>query len=276
MRRASAGAFAPRRVDSVTVDYVHSPETAAAEAERVDTAKQAAVEATDKPGVLLSVDEVIAQKATLGYVDQTRQPNFRLFMSDAEIDLHGLSNRADAGPMHLTMNGVFMGSGSSRLDVSLQPRREHPDIDLAVQIEPTQMTTMNDLLRTYGNFDVVGGEFSLYTQLRIKEGRIDGYIKPLFTNMKVYDRRQDRDKPFFHQIYEGLVGGVAGLLENRSKRVATEVTISGPSEAPKTSTWQVVGNLLYNAFVKSILPGFERSVEEASQSTDTPAPPASH
>jgi hypothetical protein len=259
-------------VDSFTVDYVHIPETAAAEAERIETAKQTAVETTDKPGVLLSVDEVIAQKATLGYVDQTRQPNFRLFMSDAEIDLHGLSNRADAGPMHLTMNGVFMGSGSSRLDVSLQPRREHPDIDLAVQIEPTQMTTMNDLLRTYGNFDVVDGEFSLYTQLRIKEGRVDGYIKPLFTDMKIYDRRQDRGKPFFHQIYEGIVGGVAGLLENRSKRVATQVTISGPSEKPNTSTWEVIGNLLYNAYVKSILPGFERSVQEATQSTE-PAPP---
>lgn len=261
-------------VDDVTVDYVHSPETAAAEAEHVDKTERTAGEVTDKPGVLLAVDQVVVKNATFGYVDQTRQPNFRLFVAKAGVDLQGVSNRADAGPMHLTMDGAFMGSGATRVDVSLQPRRSHPDLDLAVDIEPTQMTTMNNLLRTYGNFDVVAGEFSFYSQLHIKEGRIDGYVKPLFTGLKVYDRRQDRDKPLFQQIYEGLVGGVAGLLENRSRRVATQVTVSGPSEAPQTSTWEVLSNLLYNAYVKSIVPGFEHSVREASQSPETTAPPA--
>jgi hypothetical protein len=128
-----------------------------------------------------------------------------------------------------------------------------------------------DLLRTFGNFDVVAGEFALYSELHIANGQIDGYIKPLFANMKVYDRRQDRDKPFFHQIYEGLVGGVAGLLENRSGKVATVAEIKGPSEAPEVSTLDVIIRLLTNAFIKAILPGFERSVSEAERVSEPPA-----
>ena len=49
------------------------------------------------------------------------------------------------------------------------------------------MRTMNELLRAYGKFDVTGGWFSLYTQLRIKDRQITGYIKPLFRDMDVYD-----------------------------------------------------------------------------------------
>ena len=72
-----------------------------------------------------------------------------------------------------------------------------------------------------------------------------------------------------------LGGGGSGMLDIRIRRVASRVPVRGPSEKPNTSTWEVVGNLLYNAYIKSILPGFERSVQDASQSTDSAPPPAS-
>jgi len=125
------------------------------------------------------------------------------------------------------------------------------------------MRLMNDLLRAYGNFDVTEGFFSVYSELSVKNGEVEGYIKPLFKDMKVYDRRQDKEKSLFHQLYEGLVGGVAKLLQNRPRQeVATKVEISGTVENPKTSTWETVVNLVRNAFFKAILPGFERQVTQ--------------
>ncbi|MEP6601344.1 MAG: hypothetical protein ABJB49_05975, partial [Nitrospirota bacterium] len=107
------------------------------------------------------------------------------------------------------------------------------------------------------------GVFSFYSELSVKNGSIQGYIKPLFKDMKVYDRRQDKEKSLFHQLYEGLVGGVAKLLQNRPRaEVATKIEISGPVENPKTSTWETVVNLIRNAFIKAILPGFERQVTQ--------------
>ena len=61
------------------------------------------------------------------------------------------------------------------------------------------MRAMNNLLRAYGNFDVTAGLFSLYSELSVKNGRVEGYIKPLFKDMKVYDARQDHEKSLFHQ-----------------------------------------------------------------------------
>jgi hypothetical protein len=117
---------------------------------------------------------------------------------------------------------------------------------------------MNDLFRAYGDFDVSAGRFSLYTELDIHDQRIDGYIKPLFADMKVYDRNQDKHDNVFHQLYEGLVGGVAKLLENPPReQVATKADISGPMDNPQLSTLQVVLRLIQNAFFRAILPGFE-------------------
>ena len=92
-------------------------------------------------------------------------------------------------------------------------------------------------------------------------------MKPLFRDMDVYDERQDREKSVFRKLYEGLVGGIAGLLQNRPREeVATQTSISGDIESPQTSTWETVLRLVQNAFFKAILPGFEREVSQQSGS----------
>ena len=120
---------------------------------------------------------------------------------------------------------------------------------------------MNDLFRAYGNFDVAAGMFSLYSEIKVRQGKIEGYVKPFFRDIDVYDERQDREKNVFRKLYEGLVGGIAGLLENRPREeVATQTSISGDIESPQASTWKTVLRLVQNAFFKAILPGFEREV----------------
>jgi hypothetical protein len=103
--------------------------------------------------------------------------------------------------------------------------------------------------------------------MHIKDGKVDGYVKPIFANIDVYDRRQDKDKALFHQLYEGLVGGVGTLLENRRDQVATQAELKGDATSPQLSTWQVVVNLIRNAFFKAILPGFEKAVREMGEPT---------
>ena len=76
------------------------------------------------------------------------------------------------------------------------------DLDLTLSIENTDMRRMNDLLRAYGNF--VAGNFSMYSKIKIRQGKIDGHVKPLFSDI-MYDRRQDAEKSMFPQLYEGLV-----------------------------------------------------------------------
>ena len=67
-------------------------------------------------------------------------------------------------------------------------------------------------------------------------------------------------------MYEMLIGGAARLLKNRpNQEVATKATITGSLEKPKTSSWQIVVELIKNAFFKAILPSFEKEVTGAGK-----------
>lgn len=55
-----------------------------------------------------------------------------------------------------------------------------------------------------------------------------------------------------------VVGLAAKILKNRPRgEVAAVVTISGQADQIQYSTWEIVGQLLENAFFKAILPGFD-------------------
>lgn len=248
-------------ISGVKLDYVHTAKTAQAEKRRARKVKEAAKEVSNKPNLVLSVEHFSLTGSNLGMYYNVGGKKFRLFLSDAEFYLNNFSNQFEKGPAKAKLSGKFMGSGITAASGDFRPEKKGADFDLYLKITGTQLTSLNDLLRSYGDFDVTAGSFSLVTELHVKNNRVEGYIKPFFKDMKVYDRRQDKKKGFFHQVYEMLVGGVAKLLENRPhEQVATKAEISGPVGSPQTSTWQIVVELLRNAFFKAILPTFERDV----------------
>ncbi|HZD54684.1 MAG TPA: DUF748 domain-containing protein, partial [Candidatus Aquicultoraceae bacterium] len=259
----SVRAFTLRRlvIRDVEADYVHTPATAKAEERRKEKVKEAAKEVVNEPGILIRADELTVQGGSIGYVNGGADPPYRVYFDNVSLTVTNLSNQEREGISSIRLRGAFMGSGTTAASAAFRPEKEGPDFDLDVKIEGTRMRAMNDLLRAYGNFDVVDGRFSLYSELAVRGDRITGYVKPLFKDMKAYDRRQDRDKSLFRQLYEKLVGGVSGLLENRPrKEVATKTDISGTVENPRSSTMQIVARLIQNAFFRAILPGFDEEL----------------
>lgn len=251
-------------IQGLKADYVHSAGTAAKEHQRAKTGKKAAKEVSNKPGMVLRIDRLRLSESTFGMVNEEAKVPYRLFLEEAEVRLNNLSNHFSEGPADAQLRGKFMGSGATHATAKFRPEKNGPDLDLYLKIDNTRLKSLNNLLRTYGNFDVSAGEFSLVTELHVKNNVVSGYIKPFFRDMKVYDRRQDKEKGAFRKMYEMLVGGVAKLLKNKPREeVATKAEIAGPLENPKTSSWQLVVELVKNAFFKAILPTFEREVSGA-------------
>jgi Domain of Unknown Function (DUF748) len=246
-------------VHGLRIDYIHTAQTAVAEKERGKQVKQAAQEVSNAPGILLRADEVSIVKSEIGFINKAANPHYRVFLTDLEVYVTNFSNQLTEGTMVAKVTGKFMGSGQTLVGATFRPETNGPDFAIAASIENTEMQAMNQLLRAHGNFDVVRGFFSVYTELRVKNGTFRGYIKPLFKEMDVYDARQDQEKSLVQKIYEGLIGGVSQLLENAPRQeVATKADIVGRLENPQASTWQVLVNLIQNAFFQAILPGFER------------------
>ena len=200
-------------------------------------------------------------KSEIGLVNKAAKPDYRVFLADIEVHLTNFSNQLTEGAMVAKVTGKFMGSGQTVVGATFRPETDGPHFALAASIENTQMRAMNNLLRAHAKIDVVQGFFSVYSEFRVKNGVVRGYVKPLFKDMDVYDARQDKEKGLFQKIYEGLVGGASELLENMPRdEVATKAEISGRLEDPQASTWQVLVNLIQNAFFHAILPGFEQEL----------------
>jgi uncharacterized protein DUF748 len=244
-------------VDGIQVDYVHTPATVGA----AKTATHETLEAADKsqdPGLEFRVDRLAIVKSNVGFVNKTTSPSYRVFVADTNATLTNLSSFPSGETAVAEVQGKFMNSGPASLSFKLLPTRPGPDFDVAVQIDEADLRTMNDLLRAHGKFDVVGGRFSLYTELHAKNRQITGYVKPLFQDMQVYDPSQDRDKSVMRKAYEAVIGTVSKALQNRRREeVATRVDISGRLDSPNASLIDTVVGLVRNAFFKAILPGFD-------------------
>ncbi|HEX7529311.1 MAG TPA: DUF748 domain-containing protein [Thermoanaerobaculia bacterium] len=257
-------------LSGVKLDYVqakNSPSTPVGAAQSPAKPK-AKVKEKQAPGPdpawTLRMDKAVISASELGFVNRSKDPAYRVYLSQLDGSISDLGNHASGARARFDLRGRFVGSGDTRLTGSFREGTASPDFDLDLKIENTDMTRMNDLLRAYGKFDVVAGSFSFYSELKARDGNLDGYVKPLFKGMKVYDKRQDRDKTLFRKLYEMLVGGVAGLLKNHErKEVATVANVSGRIDGPRTNGWQIAFRLIENAFFRSILPGFDRELGRA-------------
>jgi hypothetical protein len=151
-----------------------------------------------------------------------------------------------------------MGSGQAAVDLALRAENKGPDFDLNAKIENVDLRTMNDLLRAHAKIDVASGVFAAFSEIGVKNARVKGYVKPLLKDLDVYDREQDEDKSLGRKLKEKAADVVAKVFKNPRDEVATIASVEGPLEDPKASTWEVLINLVRNAFFQSVLPGFER------------------
>jgi hypothetical protein len=205
--------------------------------------------------------------ATFALVDRTATPPYRLFLSNADLSVQNVSNQSVEGPAVVRVRGKFMGTGATDAAVRFRATPKGPDVDAALKIEDTDLTAMNELLRAYGKFDVVGGRFSFYSEMSVKDGRVAGYVKPLLKDVRAYDPEQDRDKSWGRRMYERVITAVSKILKNfPRKEVATRADIEGPVESPRTRVLPVVGRAFKNAFFKAILPGFEEPEDSGRRS----------
>jgi len=245
-------------VDRVQADYMRTPENAAEEARATEQAVQAAKSVSNAPAVQLRAEEIRIRQSTLGFVNRSVDPAFRLFLADADLTLRHFSNQRAEGASLAQLRGKFMGSGDTVIRARFRPETKAPNFDVDVRVEDTDLQSLNDLLKAQGNFDVAAGKFSLYSAVRVRDLTIDGYVKPVFKDVRVFEAKQDRDKAIRQQIYERMVGAAMTVLKSWQRReVATKADVSGPLTAPRTSRWQIVGGLLENALIKPITPGLE-------------------
>jgi hypothetical protein len=120
---------------------------------------------------------------------------------------------------------------------------------------------LNDFLKAYADIDAEKGTFALFSEMTGENNRFQGYVKPIFKDVKILDLEEDKNKPL-SLLKEAGIGLVSMIFKNHAKdQVATKIPVSGSLEDPKVHVWRAIMNVLRNAFVEAINPKLDGTVE---------------
>jgi len=256
-------------VEAPTIDYVHLPQMAEAVTGGARSAAKTAKSVSNDPGVQLKIDRLDIVRANFGFENRTVKPSYRMTLTNTDLALENLSNQRIEGDATARLTGKLMGTGDTQVWAQFRPKTQSADMDLKLQVEDASMASMSEMTRAYGKFDVAAGKLSMYADLRVRDGELDGYVKPVVRGLETF---REAPEGFREKLYEGIVNVAAKILKNRPRReVAAVMNVWGRLDQPQIRVWEVVQDLLRNAFIEAIFPGFESDVGRTTRLK--PAPP---
>ena len=254
------------RLEQALVNYLYQPEAPKPEKETAKKTAEKTAEKLQQPQVRLRIDRAVVSGGEFGVVHAGVDPPYRVFLSDVKVDASNVSNRITEGVAKIVLTGQFMGSGKMEARGVFRPELTSPDFDLSVEIEGTDTRRLNDVLRAHSKMDVANGQLAVYSQLRVKDGKVEGYVKPLLTDLRVFEPGQERGKGLGTKLKEAAADvGARSLQRPFRQQAGTKVDISGTLKSPEIGTWDAAMRLLGNAFVRAVLPGFERPARPSTE-----------
>ena len=190
-----------------------------------------------------------------------------VYLSNVQATIDNLTNiRDETKPLVSTVQvtGTAMDHAKFEYKMTLDPFAYRPTFHMAMRLVGLDVTRINDLAKAYGNFDFERGWFDLVVETEAREGLLNGYAKPLFRNLEVFNLSEDtKGENVFEVFWQALVGGVTALFKNQSRdQFGTLIPFSGDlSQATNTDMLATIGNILRTAFVRAYLPRLESGEE---------------
>jgi hypothetical protein len=196
-----------------------------------------------------------------------REKPVDVYLSNLEATIDDLTNvRDQTTPMLTTVQATALAMDQAQFEfkMKMNPFSYRPTFHLATRLMGLDVTKTNDLVHTYGQFEFKRGWFDLVVEMDASEGQVQGYIKPLFRNLVVFDllddlKNDDNPLQFF---WQALLGVATEVLKNQQRdQFGTLIPFTGDLSQPNTDLLSSIGNILRNAFVRAYLPRLQNGAD---------------
>lgn len=202
----------------------------------------------------LDINFVEIHNGKVTYKNFNTIPNVDIYINDLEAKATNIRNIDDKNaklPSSVTARGKSIGGGSLALDGHMNIIKQVPDMDIDAKLEKVNLPALNNYARAFASIDFNSGNFDLYTELKVNNGQVSGYVKPLLRNIDLIDWQNPDPNPF-NILWESAVSVVLEIFSNQEKdQVATQIQLEGNIDNPQTDFWSTIGGILHNAFVKA-------------------------
>ena len=209
----------------------------------------------------VDINHVDLQDGTVAYKDFSSTPKVDIFihhMNGYASNLRNVENPSDPLPSTLNINGSSIGSGHLSIQGKLNILKEVPDMDLVTKLENVHLPALNTYSDAYAAVNFKDGDVDLYSQLKIKNKQVSGYVKLLARNISVDIAKTANP---LQALWSTIVAGVITVFTNPSKdQFATRADLEGTLDNIDTNTWSILGSILRNAFISALKRGFDKDV----------------
>lgn len=218
---------------------------------------------TVKDLIPLQINRFEIKNGSIRYKDYSSEPKVDVGLSNFNALATNLGNVVDEEdllPSHITLSSNTSGNGKLDAQVDINVLKEMPDFDLSVEIDKMELTYLKDFTDAYANFTFKEGNLYVSSEVAMKDGKYDGYVKPLINNASVIDL-DDSTNTFWRKAWEVVVGGVIEVFENQKKdQFATKVPFTGDLNQSDVGVWPTLGNVIRNAFVDAFNKNIDSTV----------------
>jgi hypothetical protein len=219
----------------------------------------------------LQINRLTIEEGKVVFYDFTTKPKVDLSLSNVHLIAENLNNakeQNDLLPSKVFIRATSIGGGNLEINMRINVLKEVPDLDMDMKFENVDLIALNDFFEAYAKIDIEKGDFNLYSEVAVKEGNINGYVKPLLNNLKVVDWKEDKEKPI-KLVWESIVGGVAEIFENQPEnQFATRVPLKGNISNVETSFWPTLWNIFRNAFVEAFARNTDDTITISTPAAD--------
>lgn len=206
----------------------------------------------------IDINLVEINNGRISYRDFSSSPEVNIFVENLNGTVNELRNTEDknvALPSTINLTGTSIGGGKMGIKGKLNALSEWIDMDVDGHLENADLTAFNKFVDAYAAFQFDSGNIDIYTEMAIKDGAIDGYIKPIVRNLSV--KPAENPNPL-EVAWAGIAAFFLELFQNQPRdQFATKVPLTGHLTKVGTETWPTIVGVFRNAFVEA----FERGTD---------------
>jgi Domain of Unknown Function (DUF748) len=201
--------------------------------------------------------------------DLTEERHPELWVHKLDLAAENLPTRekfAGARPTTISARGMLGRSGQLSLFVSADPFASPLAFAGRFELRDLRVAELYDFIEPKTKVQVPRGTVDLFAEFTVKNGRVDGGVKPVLKNVEVRPVESGAWDHFKAWLVDKAVKLASDRVPGRNA-VATVVPLEGPLTDPDVQLWPAVFGVVRNAFVEGVASGFSNLPPEKSGQT---------
>lgn len=215
--------------------------------------------------VPIDINIVTVHDGKVTFKDFSTSPQVDLYITNLNGEVTNLRNvddKSSALPSDLKITGNSLGDGKLNIAGKLNTLTpKYPDMDIDFKLEKAKLPAFNAFVNACCALDFKDGQIDVYSELVLRKGQIDGYVKPIVQNLSV-DRMPEETNPI-QMVWAATASVLLEIFQNQPRdQFATKVELSGSlNNGVETSLWSTLGGVLRNAFIQAFERGTDNEVK---------------